>query len=233
MTPVRKTAASMSTRDAVYASAATLFAARGFDGVSMDDVARNAGVNKAMIYYHFADKLALYRAIVGDGLHMMSDTVGAIAASIDSPPAKLDRFIEAFVRMTESRPWMPAMMLREIAEGAPRLDPATMGHMRGVVGGFVTILKQGQDAGVFRAVHPVLAYESIVGPIIINAARERVSAQPGRVHQSFPLLVDIPHDQLIAHNQEAAKRMLATDGVDRARAADGTDKPRATEGTDK
>jgi AcrR family transcriptional regulator len=224
MTPVRKTANSPSTRDAIYASAAELFAARGFDGVSMDDVARNAAVNKAMIYYHFADKLTLYRDIVGDGLRMMSDTVGAIAASREAAPIKLDRFIEAFVRMTEQRPWMPAMMLREIAEGAPRLDPPTLGHMRGVVGGFASILKQGQDAGVFRLVHPVLAYESIVGPIIINAARERVSARPGSVHQNFPLLVDIAHDQLIAHNQEAARRMLATDGTEATRAAESADK---------
>lgn len=205
---VRKTTTSTSTRDAVYASAASLFAGRGFDGVSMDDIAKDADVNKAMIYYHFADKLTLYRSIVGDGLQMMSETIGTIASSSDSPQIKLDRFIDAFVRMTETRPWMPAMMLREIAEGAPRLDPATMGHMRGVVGGFASILTQGQAAGVFRAVHPVLAYESIVGPIIINAARERVSAQPGRHQQNFPLLTDIPHDQLIAHNQEAARRML-------------------------
>jgi hypothetical protein len=36
--------------------------------------------------------------------------------------------------MTETRPWMPALMLREIAEGAPRLDPDTMAHMRVVIG---------------------------------------------------------------------------------------------------
>ncbi len=95
--------------------------------------------------------------------------------------------------MTETRPWMPAMMLREIAEGAPRLDPDTMAHMRGVIGNFAAILKQGQDSGEFRDVHPILAYESIVGPIIINAARERVAEQPARKTQGFPLLVAIPH----------------------------------------
>ena len=53
----------------------------------MDDIARGAEVNKAMIYYHFADKLALYRAIVGDGLKTMSEIVGGIAAS----PSRLQR----------------------------------------------------------------------------------------------------------------------------------------------
>jgi TetR/AcrR family transcriptional regulator len=208
MSPVRKSTSTLSTRDAVFGSAATLFQARGFDGVSMDDIAREGGVNKAMIYYHFADKLALYRSIVSEGLTSMSATVGAIASSADTPQIKLDRFIEAFVRMTENRPWMPAIMLREIAEGAPRLDPETMGHMRDVIAGFAAILKQGQAIGVFRTVHPILAYESVVGPIIINAARERVASQPSRKNQDFPMLVDISHDALIAHGQETARRML-------------------------
>ena len=207
MTPARKPAAP-STRDSVFDAAATLFSSRGFDGVSMDDIARDAGVNKAMIYYHFADKLALYRAIIGDGLQTMATNVGAIVATDATPETKLDRFVEAFVRMTEVRPWMPAMMLREVAEGAPRIDPGTMTHMRGVILSFAAILSQGQQSKVFRPIHPILAYESVVGPILINAARERVAAQPARKNQDFPMLVEITHDQVIAHNQETARRML-------------------------
>ena len=208
MSPARKGTSLLSTRDAIFDAAATLFSSRGFDGVSTDDIARDADVNKAMIYYHFADKLALYRAIVGEGLKTMSETAGTIAASPVAPAKQLDAFIEAFVRMTETRPWMPAMMLREVAEGAPRLDPDTMAHMRGVVMNFAAILKQGQASGVFRDIHPILAYESIVGPIIINAARERVAEQPARKNQDFPLLISISHEDVIAHGQETARRML-------------------------
>jgi AcrR family transcriptional regulator len=209
MSPVRKVTSTLSTRDAIFDAAATLFSSGGFDGVSTEDIARGAHVNKAMIYYHFADKLALYRAIVCDGLRSMSEVAAAIVASSSSPADKLDAFIEGFVRMTETRPWMPAIMLREVAEGAPRLDPDTLGHMRGVIGSFVTILAQGQATGVFRQIHPILAYESVIGPIIINAARERVASQPGRKNQDFPLLVPISHEDVIAHGQQTARRMLA------------------------
>lgn len=210
MSAARKdTTATVSTKDAVFDSAATMFARGGFDGVSVDDIARDAGVNKAMIYYHFADKLALYRAILADGLSKMGATVDAIATAPDPPPLKLDRFIEAFVRMTETRPWMPALMLREISEGAPRLDAGTMSHMRVVITSFAAIIKQGQESGVFRRVHPILAYESVIGPIIINAARERVAAQPSRKGDNFPMLVAISHEEVIGHCQETARRMLA------------------------
>ena len=208
MSAARKEA-TVSTKEAVFDSAATLFATGGFDGVSVDDIARDASVNKAMIYYHFADKLALYRAVLADGLSRMGATVHAIATAAGPPPAKLDRFIEAFVRMTETRPWMPALMLREIAEGAPRLDAPTMDHMKLVITSFVSILKQGQSAGSFRAIHPILAYESVIGPIIINAARERVAEQPSRKGGDFPMLAAISHNDVITHAQETARRMLA------------------------
>jgi TetR/AcrR family transcriptional regulator len=209
MARARKHTTTVTTRDAVFDSAATLFANGGFDGVSVDDIAQDAGVNKAMIYYHFADKLALYRSVLADGLSKMGATAHAIATAPDSPQSKLDQFIEAFVRMTELRPWMPALMLREIAEGAPRLDVATMEHMRTVIGSFISILQQGQDSGAFRRLHPILTYESVIGPIIINAARERVAAQPSRKGGDFPMLVAISHADVIAHAQETARRMLA------------------------
>ena len=133
----------------IFDAAEPLFSARGFDGVSVDDIARDAGVNKAMIYYHFADKLALYRAVVGDGLRRWARSSRPSPPRRHTPPTKLDAFIEAFVRMTETRPWMPALMLREIAEGAPRLDADTMAHMRVVIVSFAAILKQGQDAASF------------------------------------------------------------------------------------
>jgi AcrR family transcriptional regulator len=204
--PPRKDSAAPPTRDAVFQAAARLFSARGFDGASVDDIADAAGVNKAMIYYHFEDKLALFRAVVADMLTAVAQHVTAIANAPIGPPEKLNRFIETFVRQADERPWFPPMMLREMSEGAPHLDLDTLASIRTVFLGFGRILTEGQAAGVFRRVHPVLAYTSIVGPLIMNAARERVAAQAGRQH--LPMLVSISHDDLIAHGQEAARRML-------------------------
>jgi TetR/AcrR family transcriptional regulator len=207
MRPTRKQADAVPTRDAVFNAGATLFSARGFDGVGVDDIAALAGVNKAMIYYHFADKLTLYRTVVADMLSAAGARVSAIAQAEVAPSEKLDRFVENFVRLADERPWFPTLMLREIAEGAPHLDLDTLTHMRTVFLGFGRILHEGEAAGVFRTIHPILAYTSIVGPLIMNAARERVAAQPGRQH--LPMLVAISHDDLIAHGQETARRMLA------------------------
>jgi TetR/AcrR family transcriptional repressor of mexJK operon len=51
-------------RAAILAAAARLFVARGFDAVSMDAVAAEAGVSKLTVYNHFTDKENLFREAV-------------------------------------------------------------------------------------------------------------------------------------------------------------------------
>jgi len=196
-------------RAALLRAAATAFSERGFDGVTVDEIARRAAINKAMIYYHFDDKLALYREIVRDMLRHVGRRVADIVASSDPPARKLDRFIETFVVAADERPYFPTMMLREISEGAPRLDADTLKLIRDVFLAFGRILAEGSTTGVFRAIHPVLAYITVIGPLMFNAARERVAARPGRAN--LPMFVSIPHHDVMRHMQQVARGMLAKD----------------------
>jgi hypothetical protein len=71
---------------------------------------------------------------------------------------------------------------------------------------FGRILAEGKATGVFRPVNPILAYISLVAPLMFNAARERAAAQPGRA--SLPMFVDVSHAELTRHMQQVALRML-------------------------
>jgi TetR/AcrR family transcriptional repressor of mexJK operon len=53
-------------RHAVLEAAATLFMAQGYGAVSMDAVAREAGVSKATLYAHFTSKDQLFATIIGE-----------------------------------------------------------------------------------------------------------------------------------------------------------------------
>ena len=51
-------------RAAILASARQMFAAQGYEGTSMDQIAASAGVSKLTVYSHFGDKEALFAAVV-------------------------------------------------------------------------------------------------------------------------------------------------------------------------
>jgi len=53
-------------RDRIKQAAAEVFSERGFDGARMQEIADRAGANKAMIYYYFNSKEALFTAIFSE-----------------------------------------------------------------------------------------------------------------------------------------------------------------------
>src|SRR5215213_1162152 len=88
---VRRTqeARSAMSRQRLLTAAAAEFASRGFAGGSVDRIARAARVNKAMIYYHFGSKAALYRDILRDMFEAVSGRVAAAARGTATPEDKI------------------------------------------------------------------------------------------------------------------------------------------------
>src|SRR6478672_4934673 len=76
-------------RARLFAAAAGEFAARGFAGANVDHIADAARLNKAMIYYHFPSKAALYREIIRDMFDAVGRSVREVAASSLSPEDKV------------------------------------------------------------------------------------------------------------------------------------------------
>jgi AcrR family transcriptional regulator len=178
------------TRDAIVAAAATAFAARGFSGTSVDSIAKASGFNKAMIYYHFRNKKGLYVEILRDVFRHIGGRAAEIADSDLGPGAKVEAFIDAFDNMAASRPYMPPMMMREMAEGAVHLDSDTLRLMAAIFENLRRILDEGSSKGVFRPAHPVLTYFTLISPIIFFRATAPIRAALGRTHVPDVLAID-------------------------------------------
>ncbi len=89
-------------QDSILEHAASLFAARGFQGTSMLDLARAAGVSKALLYHYYEDKYQLLVAIAEGHI----DRLTALTAEAESATTevhaqqsgmRLERLIQRFV----------------------------------------------------------------------------------------------------------------------------------------
>lgn len=81
------------TRTALLAAARTVFAQAGYAETATPDIVAAAGVTRGALYHHFADKLALFRAVV-EAEHQA--VAHAIEAATESAQTPLDS-IEALV----------------------------------------------------------------------------------------------------------------------------------------
>jgi TetR/AcrR family transcriptional regulator len=166
----RRPRAERGTRDRLLAAGAEEFSARGFEGAKVDRIAARAGVNKAMLYYHFTNKAALYREILRE---LFVSLAAQLAAGIpaEAPPGdQIRQFVRTLAAEMARRPHFPSIWLREMAESGPHLDASILQPIGAILDILEGILRAGERRGHFRAAHPLVVQMGIVAPLLLFAA---------------------------------------------------------------
>ena len=192
-----------------------LFAERGFKGATAELLARRAGINKAMINYHFRNKRGLHEAILLATFSELADRVERIGDSSRSAPDQLRAFVSVFSATAAARPQFPSMLLREVLAGGAHMTDAVLRHLLRVLAVVQRIVGRGVQDGDFRPVDPLLTHLSLVGGLAFFFAtdgfRRRVLAL-AKDKMALPRAEDYVH-----HVQELMTRGLAADKPTRKR----------------
>lgn len=113
----------LSTRETILVTASHLYATRGYEAVSMRDVATAVGVTPANLYYHFRDKKSSIREALA---HVFSEKTAPMEALFEetaSSQMRLHLFVEWFVRLIFEDPIFSRLLSRELLDGsAERLE---------------------------------------------------------------------------------------------------------------
>jgi AcrR family transcriptional regulator len=139
-----------------------LFAERGLDGTSIEEIAAQAGVSKPVVYEHFGGKEGLYAVIVDREVeHIVGRIVEAITAG--SARERLERAVLAFLTYVQERPGGFAVLLRDAPESKRSGEmPALMYDLADRVGDIFT--DQFRKAGFDARSAPIYAH-ALVGMV--------------------------------------------------------------------
>lgn len=201
------------TRERILRIALAEFSARGFAATTMDRLAHRARVNKALLYYYFGSKLALYRDLLRTAVQRLYTPLKAIAEGPGSAPEKLDRYIATLARQLDRYPELPPLILRELADQGRHLDSETLTLLVSIFPTLRQILNQGRAEGVFGDVDPLLTHFVLMGTSLFfttNAPIRRRVRQLGLAQPPTSL------EPFIEHLQAVARRSLREDHVDDA-----------------
>lgn len=86
-------------RSQLFAVALELFAERGYEATTMDDIAERAGVTKPLLYQHFSSKRALYLELVDSVAGDLLSSIGEATAKAAGPRAQVEDGFAAYFRM--------------------------------------------------------------------------------------------------------------------------------------
>jgi AcrR family transcriptional regulator len=99
-----------------------LFAGRGFAGVSVRDIAEQAEVNKALVFYHFDNKASLFERVMDRYYEAHADALSAGMPAEGTLGQRLHGLLDAYLDFVENNRRYFQLVQREIAEGSDRLD---------------------------------------------------------------------------------------------------------------
>ena len=125
-----------------------VFAERGYEATSVEEIAERAGISKPIVYEHFGGKEGLYAVIVDREIEQIVSCI-VEAISTGSPRERLERAALAFLTYVKERPGGFAVLLRDApaSKGSGEM-PALMHDLADRVGTIFTeqFRRAGYDA---------------------------------------------------------------------------------------
>jgi len=102
------------TEQKILAAAKKVFMTRGMAGARMQDIADEAGINKALLHYYFRDKDKLFELVFMEEAQKFFPKINRIFESDETLEKKLSDFVEEYVNEIRDNPLLPWFVLNEI-----------------------------------------------------------------------------------------------------------------------
>lgn len=103
-----------STEEKILAAARKIFIAHGMAGARMQDIANEAGMNKALLHYYFKDKEQLFEMIFIKEAGSFFSKINSIFESEISLFEKIEQFVNHYIDVILENPYLPLFVLNEI-----------------------------------------------------------------------------------------------------------------------
>jgi TetR/AcrR family transcriptional regulator len=98
----------------ILAAARKVFTTKGMAGARMQDIADNAGINKALLHYYYRDKEKLFETIFLVEAQKFFPKINAIFQSDDPLFRKIEKFVDEYIDEMLENPYLPWFVLNEI-----------------------------------------------------------------------------------------------------------------------
>jgi TetR/AcrR family transcriptional regulator len=103
-----------STEEKILVAAKKVFISKGMAGARMQDIADEAGINKALLHYYFRSKEKLFEVIFLEAAQKLFPKINSIFESDNPLFEKIEHFCEEYITVMSENPYLPLFVLNEI-----------------------------------------------------------------------------------------------------------------------
>jgi AcrR family transcriptional regulator len=163
-------------------AASAAFVAHGADDVSLEEIARLAGVGIGTLYRHFPTRQALLEAVYTDQVESLSARAEELRET-ESPADALADWMRALVKFSSTKRSMTTALLATLGTDSELLSSCT----KQIKGAAEALLARAQQAGVVRPDADAMDLIRLVHAV--NIATEK-APDPGQADRMLALILD-------------------------------------------
>jgi TetR/AcrR family transcriptional regulator len=104
----------MTTEEKIFNAARIVFQKKGFAGARMQEIADEAGINKAMLHYCFKNKQLLFEAVFMNAFGQLAPQINAIFNSDETVFDKIRKFTHSYISFVIDNPYLPQFVIQEM-----------------------------------------------------------------------------------------------------------------------
>lgn len=102
------------TEELIFASAIKIFHSKGLAGARMQEIADEAGINKAMLHYYFRSKQLLFEAVFKKAFMQLAPQIHQVLNSEDSLFEKIEHFADKYISFVMENRFLPTFIIQEL-----------------------------------------------------------------------------------------------------------------------
>jgi TetR/AcrR family transcriptional regulator len=172
------------TRTAILAAAEHLFARSGYAATRLEDVAEVVGLRRAALFYYFADKQALYDAMLEEAFGPLARHLDEILSAPGTIVQRIEDAVEAWVDAMAERPTLARLILRYVADADEHPTHRIYSSSERLRSTYWKLFEQGCENGELKPLHddPFHAASAVIGHTVfyISALAPLIAASEFR-----------------------------------------------------
>lgn len=144
----------MNTEEKIFNAARTVFQKKGFAGARMQEIADEAGINKAMLHYCFKNKQLLFEAVFMNAFSQLAPQINSIFNSNDSVFEKIEKFTANYIAFVIENPHLPPFVIQEMNNNPEFVMNFLHHENRPNPSIFITQIEKEIEAGIIKPLKP-------------------------------------------------------------------------------
>ncbi len=137
----------------ILRAARKVFIEKGMEGARMQEIADEAGINKALLHYYFRSKDKLFQAVFLEAFQKFLPQIEMLLKSELPFIQKLELFIKNYISIIIENPYIPGFVLHELTQNPRRLADLLKNQVS-VMPEFLRQLQNEIENGIIKPVDP-------------------------------------------------------------------------------